>query len=222
MYFPLIRNLFVKLASQGYTTLRFNFRGVGLSTGKGSWQGGAEQEDVIEVCNFLLGRPCSESNKNDADNLAQATSFHHMHAVKIKRIILVGMSYGAGIACAVADMMPEIAGMVSICYPLGPYFFLYFGNSKLWDAACRSHKPKLFIMGTEDNFTSVRRFESCFQQLSDPKTKQLVEGADHFWAGHGKELLHITFDWLQATFGDAHAGPRTEGSELRVLPEGPC
>jgi alpha/beta superfamily hydrolase len=37
--------------------LRFNFRGVGGSTGSSSWTGKNERQDVIAACNFLLQLP---------------------------------------------------------------------------------------------------------------------------------------------------------------------
>jgi hypothetical protein len=42
------------LATCGFATLRFNFRGVGRSSGKCSWRGHAERRDTIAACQWLL------------------------------------------------------------------------------------------------------------------------------------------------------------------------
>ena len=77
-------NVVVRLAANfqqaGCRTLRFNFRGVGGSSGSGSWRGSSEQDDVLAVCRHFLsidGAP--------------------------KRILIVGYSYGSAIASSVVD-----------------------------------------------------------------------------------------------------------------------
>ena len=78
----------------GLTTARFNFRGVGGSTGRGTWRGSGEQQDVLAVCRHLLEMPDGP-----------------------KRLIIVGYSYGSAIASSVVDALPEIKGFVAIAYP---------------------------------------------------------------------------------------------------------
>ncbi len=65
--------------------------------------------------------------------------------------------YIIGIASSCVNELDEILGYVAISYPFGPYFFLYFGNSSLLSSS-KSNKPKLFIIGDKDNFTSTSKF----------------------------------------------------------------
>ena len=41
------------LGDAGFTTLRFNFRGVGRSSGRGTWRGDGEMEDLRTAIRFL-------------------------------------------------------------------------------------------------------------------------------------------------------------------------
>ena len=51
-------NVVVKLSryfsGKGFNTIRFNFRGVGLSDGSGTWTATGEADDVRAVCRFIL------------------------------------------------------------------------------------------------------------------------------------------------------------------------
>jgi alpha/beta superfamily hydrolase len=74
-------------------TLRFNFRGVGASTGRHD-DGRGEQEDV---------------------RAAVAALHHHLPADG--RVALAGYSFGAAVACAVAGALP-VAGLLLVAPPL--------------------------------------------------------------------------------------------------------
>lgn len=74
-------------AKLGLSTVRFNFRGVGNSTGEHD-NGVGEQQDVIAMLDFC---------------------FNQMNA---KRVFLGGFSFGAGMACLAACAKPErISGL---------------------------------------------------------------------------------------------------------------
>ncbi|RKO92789.1 Alpha/Beta hydrolase protein, partial [Blyttiomyces helicus] len=48
--------LFRNFASKGFMVIRFNFRGVGNSTGKTSWRGQGEVDDVLTVVRYARER----------------------------------------------------------------------------------------------------------------------------------------------------------------------
>ena len=89
--------------TQIYTWLIYN-KGVGKSSGWGSWRGGAEQSDVLSVAKFLLRK--QENQKQE-------------EFPKIDQIVLVGYSYGSVVTSSVANEMDEIKGFVAISYPFG-------------------------------------------------------------------------------------------------------
>jgi hypothetical protein len=84
-------------ADQGFTTLRFNFRGVGVSEGSyGEGQG--EVEDLIGAVEFLK----SQIDKDAA-------------------IMLAGYSFGAWICSMAASRLEKLDGLFLVSYPFAFY-----------------------------------------------------------------------------------------------------
>lgn len=87
---------------EGFSTLRFNFRGVGRS--KGSYgEGIGEREDVRTVADYF----CQRVNTNHFP------------------LILVGYSFGAWVGFSVAVEDERFKGMVAIAPPIGIYDFSF-------------------------------------------------------------------------------------------------
>jgi uncharacterized protein len=78
-------------SGKGWTTLRFNFRGVGRSQGKYD-EGVGEQEDV-------------------------RAAVRHLKEMGIKEIYLAGYSFGAWVNAQAALDMPEVAGSILVAPP---------------------------------------------------------------------------------------------------------
>jgi hypothetical protein len=98
----------VDVASQeGFSTLRFNFRGVGRSGGSYS-EGVGEREDVQAAIDYLYSA------------LGHADS----------PLTLLGYSFGAWAGLPVGIQDNRIKGMVAIAPPLGLYDFGYLEGSK--------------------------------------------------------------------------------------------
>lgn len=51
----LLKGIAIGLANNGYTSVTFDMRGAGKSTGKASITGFAEVKDVVEVCKWIVG-----------------------------------------------------------------------------------------------------------------------------------------------------------------------
>ncbi|XP_076922779.1 uncharacterized protein LOC143584657 [Bidens hawaiensis] len=142
------------LAEQGVAAVTFNMRGVGKSTGRPSVTGFAEVADVIAVCKWTV--------KN----------------LSVDRILLVGSSAGAPIAGSAVDQVDEIVGYVSLAYPFGWMASILFrGHHK---AILQSPKPKLFVMGMKDGFTSVRQLKNKLKSAAGRTETHLIEGVSHF------------------------------------------
>ena len=154
------------LATYGYTTIRFNFRGVGKSSGCCTWRGHGERNDLKSVCEWIL------SDKGPDD---------------VEKIILIGYSYGSMISNSCADMMPEIKAFVSIATPFPCYWGLSLFNCSAFMQLSRvTSKPKLFLCGDEDDFTGSRNFKKytkSFPSENKNKSSYLIQGVDHSWYG---------------------------------------
>lgn len=150
----LLRGIAAGLADKGYKAATFDMRGVGRSTGKASITGFAEIKDVIAVCNWVSENPSTS------------------------RILLVGSSAGAPIAGSAVDQVEQVVGYVSIGYPFGITASILFGRHH--KAILQSQKPKLFIMGTQDGFTTVNQLKRKLKSASGRNESHLIEGVSHF------------------------------------------
>ncbi|CAN6555991.1 unnamed protein product [Malus baccata var. baccata] len=150
----LLRGIAAGLADRGYKALTFDMRGVGRSTGRASLTGFAEIKDVISVCKWVC------------ENLSA------------DRILLVGSSAGAPIAGSAVDQMEQVVGYVSLGYPFGMLASILFGRHH--KAVLESSKPKLFVMGTQDGFMSVKQLKNKLSSAAGHVETHLIEGASHF------------------------------------------
>ncbi|KDP25134.1 hypothetical protein JCGZ_22669 [Jatropha curcas] len=150
----LLKGIAIGLAEKGYRAVTFDMRGAGRSTGRPSLTGFSEIKDVIAVCKWVC------------DNLST------------DRILLVGSSAGAPIAGSAVDEIKEVVGYVSLGYPFGMMASVLFGRHH--KAILQSPKPKLFVMGTRDGFTSVKQLQNKLSSASGRVETHLIEGAGHF------------------------------------------
>lgn len=150
----LMKGTAMELASRGFTTLTFDMRGAGRSTGRPSLTGFAEVHDVVAVCKWATEHVAAQS------------------------IILVGNSAGAPIAGSAVDEVKEVVGYVALGYPFGMLASVLFGRHN--KPILASEKPKLFVMGTNDGFTSVKQLEAKLKTAAGRNETRLVPGAGHF------------------------------------------
>jgi len=87
-----VSRVFDKLIKNDISCLRFNFRGVGRSTGMHS-NGTGELEDARACINFLINEKNHES------------------------LIICGYSYGAAIGCSAINYSDKVISYISISFP---------------------------------------------------------------------------------------------------------
>ncbi|WOL12032.1 hypothetical protein Cni_G20796 [Canna indica] len=150
----LLRGIATGLAERGYPAVTFDMRGAGRSSGRASLFGSAEIADVVAVCKWV------------SDTLSP------------RGIVLVGSSAGAPIAGSAVDKIDQVVGYVSIGYPFGSVSSILFGRHH--QAILKSKKPKLFVMGTKDGFTSVKQLKNKLKNAEGKVDIHLIEGAGHF------------------------------------------
>ncbi|XP_042513484.1 uncharacterized protein LOC122088322 isoform X1 [Macadamia integrifolia] len=150
----LLRGIAAGLAERGYRAVTFDMRGAGKSSGRASLTGYSEIRDVIAVCNWV----CEDMSTD--------------------RILLVGSSAGAPISGSAVDQIQEVVGYVSLGYPFGMLSSILFGRH--YKTILQSPKPKLFVMGTKDGFTSVKQLENKLKSADGRVETHLLEGVGHF------------------------------------------
>ncbi|XP_002285621.1 uncharacterized protein LOC100251931 [Vitis vinifera] len=150
----LLKGIALGLAEKGYRAVTFDMRGAGRSTGRPSLTGFSEIKDVVAVCKWVC------------DNLSS------------DRILLVGSSAGAPIAGSAVNQIEQVVGYVSLGYPFGLMASILFGRHH--KAILQFPKPKLFVMGTQDGFTSVKQLRNKLSSAAGHIETHLIEGAGHF------------------------------------------
>ncbi len=162
MYVPLLETIARVLVERGRACLRFNFRGVGHSSGVSS--GGLyEVGDVEGAYRFLLDR-----EDIDTDDLA-----------------LAGWSFGSwiGLRWAVEGGRCRRAALVSP--PMVGFDFFHFLDA----AEDEAPLDALIVSGSHDQFNDAGKLQALASRLD--AELRIVEGADHFLFGREEEIAEI-------------------------------
>lgn len=168
---PVLQTIVSPLHAQGYDVLRYNSRGVGQSTGRSSWTGKSEAQDLQELIQWAV-----------------------MSMSSVRSLVLVGYSYGSLIV-SLHPVLPDTrTSHVLLSYPLSPRHWLTAFHGRHYTNALNTllSDPRadvLVVYGDADNFTSVEEYDAWADGLSqqaDGRGKlEIVRIADanHFWRG---------------------------------------
>src|SRR5215475_9594505 len=144
----------------GFDTLRFTFRGVGLSTGEFD-EGRGECADAQVALDYLLD---SQTNARE--------------------VIVAGFSFGSIVGLRVGCSDERVNKLIAIGAPAR----LAHMDDLDFLAGCA--KPKLFIHGTEDDVAPLAPLEELLATLpadNDLKIERIA-GAGHFFDNQAGEL----------------------------------
>ena len=147
---------------KGYTTLRFNFRGIGNSQGSYG-DGVGEQEDVRAAISYLSD-------------------------VNINQIDLAGYSFGAWVNALAATNNLNIKNMIMVSPPVA---FIDFGSiSKLGSLG-------LIVSGSRDDIAPPDLIKKSYGAWNAAAKFEVINGADHFYAGYLDKLETILAAYLE-------------------------
>lgn len=92
---------------------------------------------------------------------------------------LAGYSFGAGVALPVACEDDRVCAVALI----SPYI-----EDRRYDLLADCTIPKLIIGGSCDDLILPDEVRLYADRSAEPKDFKIIDGADHFWIGHEKEL----------------------------------
>jgi uncharacterized protein len=114
-------------------------------------------------------------------------------------ILLAGFSFGSWVGLRVGCEDARVSQLIGIGIPVERSDLSYLLDCK---------KPKLIIQGGNDEFGSRTKVEALFAKLPPPKRLEIVEGADHFFAGRLQEVAAAIGNWLdESGAGKNEPGP---------------
>jgi len=171
------------LAKNGFSTLRFDFRGVGESKGSSSWSGACERKDVHAAIDFLV-------NKEGISN-----------------IWLAGYSFGSATSSEPAATHRHVKGYCAISYPHGRLASLLLGRHWREGVEKILGKPKLFIIGSADQFASATSLQAAVKELPQPAKCVIVDGVDHMWMRQEGRAAAPLVEWLTEQIQADGQGP---------------
>jgi uncharacterized protein len=167
-----VYTLYQAFVEQGFHVARFNFRGVGQSTGHFDF-GEGELRDAIYVLNWMKEKfPVA------------------------REVWAAGFSFGSWVTLQLVKKYPEIKHFICAGPPANVYdfrFMLPFDREGIFIQGDIDTivDPK----ATQDLAEKITR-------VSDISVKNyVVHGADHFFSGKLPELTSITIDFIKAKLG---------------------
>ena len=100
---------------------------------------------------------------------------------------LAGFSFGAAVMLRVACDEARVCALIAAGAPVSKYDFSQLMHCE---------RPKLFVQGALDEFGTPAELTRFVARLDEPKTLKIIEGADHFFAGHLDELAQAVSDFI--------------------------
>ncbi len=143
------------LEDEGYETLRFNYRGVGDSSGSYD-DGRGETDDALTALAYLRA--------------AQPVAKH---------CVVLGFSFGAGVAFALAAREAGIDRILSLGTPV-----YALDAERAADTAVRA----TFIHGERDEIAPLEALRERLAEIAPAADVRVIAGADHFFTGRLGEL----------------------------------
>lgn len=155
MHVSLLQVMAQTLCARGWACLRFNFRGVGRSTGESSG-GLREPEDIQGAFRFL-----QEREEVDTDDLS-----------------LAGWSFGSWVGLRWAVEGGPCRRLALVSPPMVGFDFFHFLEGKE-----EAVPPDVLVVaGSRDQFAGEDKLRELAARLGGKLV--LLEGADHFLFGH--------------------------------------
>lgn len=151
-------------------TLRFNFRGVGRSTGRHSEGQGEHLGEVVDV----IAAVDAVLNALSSDGASLQVS-------------IVGYSFGSWVGLRAAWAHPEVERVVLIAPPIR-----ILSHSE--DTECRRPLPTEIVVGDRDSFAPIDSVRSLARYLG--ARLHTIVGADHFFANHRKDMVEAVLPHL--------------------------
>jgi hypothetical protein len=154
-----------------WPTLRFNFRGTGLS--QGTHSGSAESDDVEAALSWLQSEfqlPIVVAGFSFGAVMALKASCIHKPTTDVRALGILGLP--------TRNLSHEI-----------PSTFL---------STCTV--PKLFLSGNNDQFAPAADLIEVAASAHQPKQLAFIPGADHFFTGRIELMQQALCDWLRGHF----------------------
>ena len=168
-----VYNLYQTFVARGFSTMRFNFRGVGRS--QGEYSGG-------------------EGELSDA---ATALDWLQTYNANAPYCWIAGFSFGAWIGMQLLMRRPEISGFISVAPPANMFDFSFLAPCPASGLMINGDQDDIVPPD------SVKKLvDKLSQQRGITITHKVIKGANHFFGKEIDELTALTGDYLNTNIPD--------------------
>jgi alpha/beta superfamily hydrolase len=102
-------------------------------------------------------------------------------------LVVCGFSFGNAVGLPVGAADERVSHLVGLGTPTDRFPF---------DRLAGVDKPKLFVQGDRDEFGPLEELRAGLTRVARPWDLVVIEGADHFFAGHLEEVQAAIVDWF--------------------------
>ncbi len=184
-----VYNIFQSFVRQGFSVLRFNFRGVGRSQGTFD-QGIGELSDA-----------------------AAALDWVQQHNPDASSYWISGFSFGAWIALQLLMRRPEIEGFVAVSPPANLYDFTFLSPCPA--AGLLTQGTADDVVSEKSVNDLVTRLSN---QKGTRVTYKTIQGADHYYRSHLDELSAMLDDYIGTKTGEIMERRKQRADKKRRQP----
>ena len=162
-----IFQLYRNFVSRKFSTLRFNFRGVGRSQGR------------------------FDNGQGELSDAASALDWMQSQNPNTTACWIAGFSFGAWVAMQLMMRRPEISGFISIAPPASQHDFSFLAPCPSSGMILHGNKDELVPQASVDKLA-----QKLQKQKNIKIDYRTVEGSDHFFNKHLKKLDQHVNDYL--------------------------
>ncbi len=166
--------LYQNFVERGFSTLRFNFRGVGRSQG------------------------IFDNGQGELSDAASALDWMQMHNPNASACWIAGFSFGAWISMQLMMRRPEINGFISIAPPASTNDFTFLAPCPASGLIVHGSDDDVVPVGSVDKLA-----QKLSAQKNIVIDYRVVKGCNHFFTDHLDELVGHIDDYLEKSLVEA-------------------
>ena len=166
-----VYSLYQSFVKRGFSTLRFNFRGVGRSQG------------------------VFDSGQGELSDAASALDWMQTYNPNAQTCWIAGFSFGAWISMQLMMRRPEISGFISIAPPANIHDFSFLAPCPASGLILHGDKDNIVPISSVDKFSQKLKKQNTIKI-----DYRIIKGCDHFFQGHLDEMTSHVDDYLDENF----------------------
>jgi alpha/beta superfamily hydrolase len=110
-------------------------------------------------------------------------------------ILFAGFSFGAATGIKAVCSDERVVGIISLGTPVAAE-----GRHYRYGFLENCTKPKLFVSGSNDQYSPREVLEGVVARAAEPKKLVIVEGTEHFFVGKLHEMQAAVEDWVRTLY----------------------